>query len=142
MTRQAPEKSELVIEASVDRLGEVQTFIDERLENVGCPSRTQMQIGVAVEEIFVNIALYAYAPGTGEAVVELETSDDPAAVTIVFKDRGTPYDPLARRDPDITSSAEEGEIGGLGVFMTKKLMDEVIYEYRDGQNVLTLKKRL
>lgn len=142
MIKQDPGKNEMKIEAAVDNLGPVQAFIEERLEAADCPMKTQMQIGVAVEEIFVNIAMYAYAPGTGEAIVEVELSDDPAAVTIVFKDRGTPYDPLARLDPDITSSAEDREIGGLGVFMTKKLMDEVLYEYKDGQNILTLKKKL
>ncbi len=101
-----------------------------------------MQIELAVEEIFVNIANYAYAPEIGRATVRVSVSDDPLTVTITFIDRGVPYDPLKRSDPDVTLSAEEREIGGLGIFMTKKVMDEVAYEYKDGQNVLTLKKRL
>ena len=101
-----------------------------------------MQIELAVEEIFVNIANYAYAPEIGRATVRVSVSDDPLTVTITFIDCGVPYDPLKRSDPDVTLSAEEREIGGLGIFMTKKVMDEVAYEYKDGQNVLTLKKRL
>jgi anti-sigma regulatory factor (Ser/Thr protein kinase) len=95
-----------------------------------------------VEEIFVNIASYAYAPGEGPAALRVERSDRPPAVTLTFRDRGLPYNPLAREDPDVSSLAEDRQIGGLGVFLTKQFMDELRYEYRDGQNVLTLKKRL
>ena len=101
-----------------------------------------MQIEVAVEEIFVNIAQYAYAPETGDATVFAEVSGDPAVLTLRFSDGGIPYDPLARQDPDIGLPAEERDIGGLGVFMTKQFMDELHYEYRDGRNVLTMKKTL
>ena len=135
-----PLKKEIRLEASLENLDPVQAFIEERLEAAGCPIKAQMQIGVAVEEIFVNIAQYAYAPGSGEAVVCVESSEEARSVTIRFADRGVPYDPLARQDPDITLPAEQRDVGGLGVFMTKKLMDEMSYEYRDGQNVLTMKK--
>ncbi len=132
--------NELEIEAETGNLEEVQAFIGERLEAGGCPPKTAMQIGVAVEEIFVNIANYAYAPGQGSATVRVEVDDDPLTVTITFIDHGMPYDPLARVDPDTSLPAEAREIGGLGVFMTKKLMDDIAYEYRDGQNILTMKK--
>ena len=101
-----------------------------------------MQIGVAVEEIFVNIANYAYHPDKGNATVRVEVSGDPVCVTITFVDHGVPYDPLAKDDPDVTLSADDREIGGLGIFMTKRIMDDVAYEYKDGQNILTLKKNL
>ncbi len=104
--------------------------------------KKQMEIAVAVEEIFINIAHYAYAPETGKAKVRVEKAEDGGAVAITFTDRGVPYNPLAKQDPDINVSANEREIGGLGIFMTKKLMDELAYEYRDGQNHLTLKKNL
>ena len=104
--------------------------------------KAQMQISVAVEEIFVNIASYAYAPDKGSATVCVEVSGDPVTVTITFVDRGVPYDPLAKEDPDVTLSADERGIGGLGIFMTKKIMDDVAYEYRDGKNILTLKKNI
>ena len=135
-------KHELHIEAAVENLEAVQAFADEQLEAVGCPLKAQMQIAVATEEVFVNIARYAYGPGRGEATVRVEISGKPACVTITFLDRGVPYDPQARKDPDVTLSAEERRIGGLGIFLIKKIMDKVGYEYRDGQNILTLKKWL
>ena len=134
--------NELEIDAEEAKLAEVQTFVEERLEAVDCPMKTLMQINVAVEEIFVNIASYAYVPEKGKAKVRVEISGEPVSVTITFEDRGIPYDPVAREDPDITLPASQRAIGGLGIFMTKQIMDDVAYEYRDGQNILTLKKRL
>lgn len=134
--------NELEILAVTENLNEVQEFVDEHLEAAGCSMKVQMQIDVAVEEIFVNIASYAYHPERGKAMVRVEVTDAPVMVTITFIDHGMPYDPLAKEDPDITLPAEERGNGGLGVFMTKKLMDDVIYEYKDGKNILTLKKSL
>ena len=116
--------------------------MERLLEEADCPVKAQMQIGVAVEEIFINIANYAYAPDKGKATVCVEVSEEPVTVTITFVDHGVPYDPLAKADPDVTLPAVEREIGGLGIFMTKNLMDDVTYEYRDGKNILTLKKNL
>ena len=135
-------RSELEIEAVTENLPAVQAFVEEHLEAAGCPMKARMQIGVAVEEIFVNIANYAYAPEKGTATVRVEFSEQPVTVTITFVDHGVPYDPLAKQDPDVKLSAEEREIGGLGIFMTKKMMDDVSYCYRDGHNILTLKKNL
>ena len=134
--------NELIIEAETENLQEVQTFVAERLEAADCPPKTMMQINIAVEEIFVNIASYAYAPEKGSATVRVEVPASPVSVTITFMDHGIPYDPLARTDPDISLAADERGIGGLGVFMTKKMMDDIAYEYRDGQNILTMKKNL
>ena len=134
--------NELEIEAVTANLDEVQSFVEEHLESTDCSMKDQMQIGVAVEEIFVNIASYAYQPENGKAMVRVEVSEDPVMVTITFIDNGMPYDPLAREDPDITLPAEKRGNGGLGIFMTKQLMDDVLYEYKDGQNILTLKKNL
>ena len=133
---------ELEIEALSENVDDVQGFVNERLETADCPMKAQMQIALAVEEIFVNIASYAYAPDKGNATVRVEVSGDPVTVTITFIDRGVPYDPLAKADPDVTLSAEERGIGGLGIFMTKKIMDDVAYEYKDGKNILTLKKNI
>ena len=132
---------ELTLEATVENLTPVMAFLEEHLEEAECSMKAQMQIAVAAEEIYVNIAHYAYAPGTGEATVRMEITDDRTAV-IAFLDRGVPFDPLAKPDPDVTLSAEERDIGGLGIYMTKKTMDDVRYEYRDGQNILTLVKRI
>ena len=104
--------------------------------------KAQMQIDVALEEIFINIANYAYQPGKGPATVRVDVTDNPLTVTITFVDHGIPYDPLAKDDPDVTLPADEREIGGLGIFMVKQSMDDVIYEYRDGHNILTIKKAL
>ena len=133
---------ELVIDALTDNLPQVLAFVDEQLEAADCPMKIQMQIDIAVEEIFVNIAHYAYNPEVGTATVRIEVMGEPPAVDITFIDKGIPYDPLAKADPDVTLSAEERQIGGLGIFMVKKSMDDVKYEYLDGHNILTLKKGL
>lgn len=133
---------ELIIPAEVDNLQQVLGFVEENLEPLGVSPKTMMQISLAVEEIYVNIASYAYAPGTGDAKVDLEVSEDNSEVTITFTDSGKAYNPLEKEDPDITLGAEERQIGGLGVYMTKKAMDEVAYEYKDGNNVFSMKKKL
>ena len=133
--------SELTIEATVENLPQLMAFLEQQLEAAGATPKGKMQISVAAEEIFVNIAHYAYAPDTGETTVRLELSDEPAA-TITFIDRGIPFDPLKKADPDVTLAAEDREIGGLGIYMTKKTMDDVRYEYKNGQNRLTLVKKL
>ena len=133
---------ELTIDAKVELLDQVLAFLDETLEALDCPMKAQMQLDVAVEELFVNIASYAYAPGTGAATLRIEEETDPLAVEITFIDSGTPYNPLMKPDPDVTLSAEERQIGGLGIYMVKKSMDGMTYEYRDGQNILKIRKLL
>ena len=132
----------LTIDATVENLEKVLAFVDAELEAADCPLKTQMQIDVAVEEIFVNIAHYAYAPDTGKAVIGVTVAGDPATAKITFSDTGMPYNPMEKEDPDVTLSAEEREIGGLGIFMVKKSMDTMDYEYRNGQNMLTMTKKI
>ena len=134
--------NELTIEAEVKNLDNVIDFVNEQLETRDCSIKIQTQIDIAVEELFVNIAHYAYKPDTGPATVRVELQEEPLAVVITFIDNGVPYDPLAKPDPDITLSAEEREIGGLGIFMVKKSMDDINYEYKNGKNILTIKKNL
>lgn len=133
---------ELDIEAVLDNLTEVMEFVDTQLEEADCPMKIQMQIDLAVEEIFVNIAHYAYNPETGPATVRVEVKPDSSAVTITFIDQGVPYDPLAKADPDVTLALNERSIGGLGIFLVKKNMDDVSYEYVNGSNILTMQKKL
>lgn len=133
---------ELTIDATVENIAQVTAFVDEQLEELNCPMKAQMQIDVAIDELFGNIAHYAYHPDVGPATVRVEVTQDPLAVIITFIDNGIQYDPLAKEDPDITLSAEEREIGGLGIYMVKKSMDEIAYEYKDGQNIVTIKKNL
>lgn len=133
---------ELTVPATLEELDTVQAFIEGELETYGCPMKTMLQVSVAVEEIYVNIAHYAYHPEIGEATIRCAVGGDPLQVTIQFLDSGKPFDPLAKPDADITLSAEERQIGGLGILMVKKTMDDVVYEYKDGCNVLTLKKNI
>ena len=136
------ELEKLNISAEIKNLDTVLAFVDEQLEKYGCTPKVQMQIDVAVEEIFVNIANYAYNPEIGSAGISVEIQEDPLAVSITFTDNGVPYDPLKKPDPDVTLSAEERQIGGLGIYMVKKSMDDISYEYKEGKNILTLKKNL
>ena len=133
---------ELTINATVENIPAVTAFVDEQLEAFDCPMKAQMQIDIAIDELFSNIAFYAYNPDVGPATVRVEVVEDPMAVVITFIDNGVPYDPLTREDPDTTLSAEERDLGGLGIYMVKKSMDEVTYEYKDGQNILKIKKNI
>lgn len=130
----------LEVKATRSELPRVIDFIEETLQAEGCPMKEQMQINIAVEEIFVNIASYAYKSGTGDARIDVEMYEDPDTVHIIFTDSGIPYNPLAKEDPDTGLPAEDRQIGGLGIFMVKQSMDDMKYEYRNGQNILTLIK--
>ena len=132
----------ITLEATVENIAQVTAFVEEQLEAMACPLRAQMQIDVAIDEIFCNIARYAYAPGTGEATVCVESVEDGKAVEITFIDSGVPYDPLNAPEPDVTLSAEERSVGGLGIFLVKKTMDGMDYAYENGRNILRLRKRL
>jgi anti-sigma regulatory factor (Ser/Thr protein kinase) len=129
------------IEANKENLPQVLEFVEGCLEEADCPMKSMMQISIAVEEVFVNIASYAYSPEIGDVVINVETDPDSALIRITLEDRGVPYDPLIREDPDVTLSAEERQIGGLGVYMVKQSMDNVTYEFKDGKNILTLEKK-
>lgn len=133
---------ELTLPATIENIETVIDFVNEQLEEIKCPLKAQMQIDIAIDELFGNIAHYAYNPETGPATVRVEVTEEPIAVVITFIDRGVPYDPLKKEDPDITLSAEERAIGGLGIFMVKKTMDEISYEYKDGKNILRIKKNM
>ncbi|MBR6499640.1 MAG: ATP-binding protein [Clostridia bacterium] len=133
---------ELTVDAKPEELDAVLAFVDRQLEAIECPLAAQMQIDMAVDEIFINIASYAYTPGTGTATIRLRTLTEPRAVEITFVDAGVPYNPLDQPDPDVTLPIDERPVGGLGIFMVKKSMDDIAYEYRDGLNILTLKKFL
>lgn len=131
---------ELILPVRVENLESVLEFVNAFLKEVNCPKTVQYELDVAVEELFVNVAHYAYKPEEGQITIQADISDD--MVTIVFTDSGKPYNPWVKEDPDITLSAEERGIGGLGIYMVKKSMDEVGYAYEDGKNVVTIKKRI
>ena len=130
---------ELIVDAKVEKLDTVLSFVDEFLEAVDMPMGIMMKVDIAVEELFVNIANYAYDDNNGKATIQIEENED-ESVCISFIDSGKPYNPLEKEDPDVTLSAEERNIGGLGIFMVKKSMDNVEYKYVDGKNMLTITK--
>ncbi len=115
-------------------------FVEGNLEEAGCSMKNQMKIMVALEELFVNVAHYAYEDGDGKVSVSFDLDGDNMILTL--KDSGKPFDPLAKADPDISLSAEEREIGGLGIYMVKKSMDDVQYEYTDGCNIVTITHKI
>ena len=135
-------RKEIVVDAVLEELDNVTDYISEYLAEIGCSTPMEIKICIACEEIFVNIASYAYAPDSGIAEIGVIISEDPLEVAIVFADSGVPYDPLAKEDPDITLSADERPIGGLGIFMVKKTMDDIRYEFRNGMNILRIEKRI
>ena len=138
--REGPEV--LTFDAVIDNIPVVTDFINERLEALDCPMKAQIQIDVAIDEIFANISNYAYPNGTGSATVKFEATEDPKSVKITFIDSGIPFNPMEMEDPDTTLDAEHRQIGGLGIFMVKKSMDDVSYHYEDGHNILTIVKNL
>jgi len=133
---------EITVEAALPNIETVTEFVNAQLEAWGCPGKARLQIDIAIDELFSNIARYAYAPGTGMATVRVEITGEPRSAVITFLDRGRPYDPLSREDPDTTLSAQDRQLGGLGIYMVKKSMDEVTYSYENGQNILSIRKKL
>ncbi len=132
------EEKVLKVAAETEKLYEVQDFVNAELEAHDCPIATQMLIEVSLEELFVNIAHYAYPDGGGWAEIRVSVADGVASVTLI--DAGIPYDPLAKPDPDRKIPVRERKKGGLGIYMVKKSMDNISYEYKDGKNILTIKK--
>ena len=133
---------ELTLPAARENIPAVIDFVNRELESVGCPMKTEAQIDIAIDELYSNIANYGCDENSGEVTVLLETETDSRTVTITFVDNGRPFDPLSRPDPDVTLKARERKIGGLGIYMVKKSMDDVCYEYREGKNILTIRKTL
>ena len=134
------EHDRLEITATVDNLDALLDWMDELLTQCDIKGSSKVQLDIAAEEIYINICNYAYGEGVGKAFVTFDVICDPLKVIITFEDMGKPYDPLLHQDPDIDLPLKERKIGGLGIFMTKKYMDEVSYEYKDGKNVLKLIK--
>ena len=135
-------KEELVIEAVVDNLDAVNLFVHKFIEQFEISKSTLMQLDLVVEEIFVNIASYAYSPNTGLVKILLNIETAPLAISLTFIDSGIPYNPLEKSDPDINLSVDDRQIGGLGIFLTKNFVDDISYQFLDGQNVLQLTKSL
>ncbi len=131
---------QIIVEATVENLERVTDFIIESLEERNCKPKIIMQMELVIEELFVNVAHYAYTPNKGICTVQKEIEENPRAISITFIDSGMPYNPLEHDDPDTSLGVEEREIGGLGIFLVKKNVDKISYEHKDGQNVLRLTK--
>ena len=141
--RKECQMDQITVNATVDQVKTVTLFVNERLGMLGCSERIMIQVDIAIDEIFSNIAYYAYHPDTGPATVQVGVEEDPLSVIITFIDHGVPFDPLAEEQPDPTKLPKaERPIGGLGLFMVKKTMDDISYDYRDGQNILTIRKKI
>jgi len=133
---------QISVPASTGKMDETLSWIDAHLDSAGFGKKPRSNVMLAAEEIFVNIANYAYTGSGGEGLVTIHFSMTESGAQIVFTDDGAPYDPLSRDDPDVTLTAEERKIGGLGIYLVKKMMDSVEYRYDDGKNILTIKKNL
>ncbi len=132
---------ETTVAATIENIETVTDFVNEQLEAAGCSVKAQMQIDIAIDEIFSNIVHYAYGEKGGDVTVRIELPGNPKEAVLTFVDSGIPYNPLEQSDPDISLSAEERKIGGLGIFMVKKTMDDMTYEYKDGKNILKITKK-
>lgn len=131
---------ELKIEAKIDNLEKVNAFLAECFEDAGCSMKMMMQLELVTEELFANVCHYAYDGAVGMICIGARAED--GVLSLTFTDSGKPYDPLKKDDPDITLGAEDRPIGGLGIFMVKNIMDDISYEYKDGRNILTVKKSI
>lgn len=132
----------LIVPAKRENLDTIQGFIRDELSAYDCPPKALIELEIAVEEIFVNIASYAYDTNDGDAEIKCEIETNPLSVTIQFLDDGKPFDPLAKPDADLSKEGLMSRVGGLGIYMVKQSMDMVAYRYEANKNILTIKKNL
>lgn len=151
-------EKELEVEATLDNLATVLRFVEAEAEKAGCPKKETKQLAVAIEELYVNVASYAYTPATGTCSVKLQTgvendtgicivklqtgveSDTGGWIRILLKDYGKKFNPLLQEPPDITLSADDRPVGGLGILMVKELVDRLEYMHENGENILSVEK--
>lgn len=138
----APAVKELTVPARIDRQPQVTAFVEAELNDMDCSGSVRSQINIAIDELFGNIASYAYPDSEGNATVRVKTDRQKSEITVTLIDSGIPFDPLQAQEPDITLPAHQRKVGGLGIHMFKNSMDAFDYEYKDGQNVLTIRKKL
>ena len=131
---------ELTVIATLENYDRVAEFVEGELEIRDVPMAAQAQIVIALDEMYTNVAKYAYGEDPGEVTVRLDFTEQITEVKMTIMDCGIPYDPLKRPDPDVTLEAEARQIGGLGIYMVKQMMDDVSYEYRGGMNILRIRK--
>ena len=131
-----------IFSAKIEVLPDVLGFVEKKLEEYHCLTKTKTAICVAIEEVFVNIARYAYGESKGNVTLAIDFEKESRVITFRMTDKGVAFNPLEKEDPDITLPAEERAIGGLGIFIAKKTMDRVAYAYENGENILTMIKKI
>jgi anti-sigma regulatory factor (Ser/Thr protein kinase) len=134
--------NKIIVPAKIENLHNVLNFVSKQLNSVDYIMKARLQLELSIEEAYVNIANYAYEAEEGEVVICSKIDENPLEITIQFIDCGIPYNPLKNEDPDISLETKEKEIGGLGIFLIKKNVDHIAYEYKDRKNILTIKKKL
>ena len=134
--------NKLTVPAKIENLQKVMDFLGDQLDSVDYVMKARLQLELSIEEAYVNIVNYAYESEEGEVVICCNIGESPLKVTMQFIDYGKPYNPLENEDPNLSLNAEEKEIGGLGIFLIKKNVDDISYEYCDGKNILTIQKKL
>ncbi len=134
-------RNEITVPADLPELNRVSMFVGNILDTLQCSKQTQIHIRIAVDEIFSNIARHSDAR-KGDTVTVLVHAEEPRTVVITFMDSSSRFNPLSVGEPDVTAPAHKRQVGGLGLYMVKKMMDDVSYEYRDEQNILTIKKKI
>ena len=134
--------NKLTVPAKIENLQKVMDFLGDQLDSVDYVMKARLQLELSIEEAYVNIVNYAYELEEGEVIICCNVDESPLKVTMQFIDYGKPYNPLKNQDPDISLNAEENEIGGLGIFLIKKNVDDISYKYHDGKNILTIQKKL
>lgn len=137
----AQKEQKIIVDAKKDSIERITDCVNELLDSASCPVKERVQIDLAIDEMLSNVINYAYEGQVGEIAVSMLVSDDKAQIVLTFEDSGVPFDPTRTADPDITLSAEDRKIGGLGIFMVKKTMDKMEYQFKDGKNVLRLVKK-
>jgi anti-sigma regulatory factor (Ser/Thr protein kinase) len=128
--------------AKTAALHELLAAVEQTLEGFDCSMKLQTAICVALEEVFVNVAHYAYPEGQGDVNLRIDFNEHSRVVTFRMTDKGIPFDPLQKPDPDLTLSVQDRQIGGFGIFITKKTMDNLCYAYENGENILTMTKKI
>ena len=136
------EKQAITTEAKIENIEQITAFVDRELEKKNCPAKQLIQIRTVIDEIVSNVARYAYTPDTGKITVQFDYNESDGDVVLTFTDEGVPFNPLQQADPDITLSASERGIGGLGIYLVRKTMDEVSYIREDGKNILRIRKKI
>ena len=134
--------NKLTVPARIENLQKVMDFLGDQLDSVDYVMKARLQLELSIEEAYVNIVNYAYGSEEGEVVICCNIGESPLKVTMQFIDYGKPYNPLENEDPDISLNAEEKGIGGLGIFLIKKNVDDIEYKYCEGKNILTIQKKL